>query len=271
MPFTISAAGKIKDTFVETDKGKLFVRIWGDADNLETRAPIILLHDSLGSVELWRDFPAALSAATKRTVIAYDRLGFGNSDPRSDYLDLDFISKETVEGIAALRQHLQLSQIILFGHSVGGGMAVSAAAAMPDRVVAVITESAQAFVEDRTVEGIKDAQLAFEIPEQVERLAKYHGTKARWVLDAWVKSWLSPEFASWTLEPAITAVRCPVFAIHGDFDEYGSLIHPEKISSSPLCQGEMEIFHECGHLPHRERPEAVLRVVSSFLERRLGA
>src|ERR1700743_803544 len=100
---------------------------------------------------------------------------------------------------------------------------------MPDAIVAVITESAQAFVEDRTLTGIREAEKGFTQPGQFERLVRYHGEKARWGLGAWTKTWLSPQFADWTLDDDLRRLGCPVLALHGDRDEYGSRLHPDRI------------------------------------------
>jgi pimeloyl-ACP methyl ester carboxylesterase len=131
----------------------------------------------------------------------------------------------------------------------------------------VITEAAQAFVEDRTTTGIREAQTAFEAPGQIERLVRYHGDKARWVLEAWTETWLSPAFADWTLDNDLRRLRCPILAIHGDRDEYGSHLHPERIAQLPSAPSEMVIFEDCGHVPHREKPADLLSAVSAFLRR----
>ena len=235
--------------------------------------PIVLLHDSLGAIELWRNFPAQLAAGTGHPVIAYDRLGFGSSDSHPSRLGRDFIRDEAHAFLLPLMNHLEVQKSILFGHSVGGGMALSAAAQFPDRIAAVITESAQAFVEDRTLEGIRAAKKNFADPAQVARLAKYHGNdlnKAQWVLDAWIETWLAPEFAGWSLEDDLRKLQCPVLAMHGDLDEFGSERHPKMIASLPSAfagQGECVMFEGCGHVPHREKPELVLETVMAFLRR----
>ena len=253
------------DLFVDTPGGRLFTRVWRELHGAVEVAPIVLIHDSLGCVELWRDFPTKLARATGRPVIAYDRLGYGKSDPYPGRLPLDFIRRQARTEFAALRDGLRLDRMILFGHSVGGGMAVAAAAAYPDATEAVITVAAQAFVEDRTIAGIREAEAAFGAPGQMERLARYHGEKARWVLDAWTKTWLSPEFAGWTIDDDLSSLRCPVLAIHGDHDEYGTRRHPEKIATLAPVYGQAAIIGDCGHTPHREKPENVLRVVRALL------
>jgi len=257
------------DVFVNAPGGRLFARIWGGQEQLRAIPPIILFHDSLGSVELWRDFPARLMTATGRPVIAYDRLGFGKSDPHPDRLEIAFVRNEARSSIPALRAELAIDRMILFGHSVGGAMAVIAASRFADAAVAVITESAQAFVEDRTLAAIRDAKSAFEAPGKIERLKRYHGDKAAWVLNGWTETWLHPEFATLALDTYLRRLRCPVLAIHGDRDEYGSSAHPQRIAEIAPTPTDIVIVENCGHVPHREKPEVVLRAVSTFLETRL--
>ncbi|ATB36137.1 alpha/beta hydrolase [Cystobacter fuscus] len=251
------------DRILETTAGRLFARLWGEP---QRDAPTLLLfHDSLGCVELWRDFPARLAATTGRAVVAYDRLGFGRSDPHPGCLTPDFMREEARTSVPALISQLGLGALVPLGHSVGGAMAVATAAHFPEDCAAVITESAQAFVEDRTVAGIRAAQAGFTAPGQVERLARYHGDKARWVLDAWIETWLSPGFATWRLDDDLRGLRCPVLALHGDNDEYGSPAHPERIRSVPAGPAHAILLEGVGHVPHREHPEVVLAHVAAFL------
>lgn len=122
----------------------------------------------------------------------------------------------------------------------------------------------QAFVEDRTREGISKAQIDFADVTMFSRLKKYHGEKTPWVLDAWIKVWLSSEFSQWSLRSDLPKVHCPVMAIHGDSDEYGSVKFPEMISSLAAGHTEMQIIPSCGHVPHREKPEVILNLCARF-------
>ncbi len=253
------------DHWVATEGGRLFARVWAPSDlRGDSDTPILLFHDSLGCVELWRDFPEQLAVATGRPVVGYDRLGFGRSDAHPGTLPLSFIRDEGATVVPRLCEALGLNAIVGFGHSVGGGMAIATAARWPERCVAVVTESAQSYVEDRTRAGLLAARAEFARPGQLERLERYHGRKARWVLDAWIETWLSPAFADWSLDDDLRSVRCPVLAIHGDEDEYGSVEHPERIAR--LTQGPVRavILKGCGHVPHREQPARVLTEVTRF-------
>src|SRR5690349_3847018 len=141
-----------RDRWVEHPQGQIFTRSWapaGGADPVAGPSPILLLHDSLGCVELWRDFPAALSRATGREVIAYDRLGFGRSAPRIGRPTLGFVAEEASAYMPVILKQLGVGGFIALGHSVGGGMAVHCAAALASRCEALVTVAAQVFPEDR--------------------------------------------------------------------------------------------------------------------------
>ncbi len=180
-PFSVSRSQEqgetsviASDHWIATDRGTLFARAWEPSDRRsDADAAILLFHDSLGCVEVWRDFPGRLAVATGRAVVAYDRLGFGRSDPHPGALSSTFVRDEaaTVPRLReALLGILGPDALVPFGHSVGGGMAVATAARFGDGCCALVTESAQSFVEDRTLAGIRAAREAFEQPGQVERL-----------------------------------------------------------------------------------------------------
>ncbi|KAB0640510.1 alpha/beta fold hydrolase [Burkholderia latens] len=279
-----------EDTWVETPQGRLFAKRWRVPRAAEAAvseraapmqaapmpaapmqvapvqaAPIVLLHDSLGCVELWRDFPAQLAHAAQRDVIAYDRLGFGRSDRHPGKLATTFVRDEADHGFRALLDQCGIESFVAFGHSVGGGMAVGCAAAHPERCRALVTVAAQAFVEDRTRDGIREAAQQFGAPGQLDRLARYHGDKAEWVLRAWVDTWLSPAFRGWSLDDTLPRVRCATLAIHGARDEYGSDVHPKRIAARVAGPSSYLLLDGCGHMPHRERTDDVLAAVATLL------
>jgi pimeloyl-ACP methyl ester carboxylesterase len=261
-------AMEVKDHFVRVPQGVIYTKYW-KPQRSEASSPVILFHDSIGCVEMWHQFPEALAARLGRTVIAYDRLGFGRSSSRRDSPSVRFVFEEAEIWFPLILRQLQVRQFIAFGHSIGGGMAVAAAARLPDLCRAVITEAAQAFVEPQTLHSIATAKLRFGVPKELAKLERYHGEKARWVLSAWTDTWLSPEFRDWNLRSELPRVKCPLLAIHGDRDEYGSAAFPEALSS--LCGGPAErvILAGCGHIPHRELEGRVLAVVEEFIARNI--
>ncbi|ASK33771.1 alpha/beta fold hydrolase [Alloalcanivorax mobilis] len=256
-----------EQTHIDTPEGRLFAARWSaNRAARSDHAPIVLFHDSLGCLALWREFPEALCQATGRDVIAYDRLGFGRSDPYPGRLPRDFVEKEAYTGFAALCRAFELTGgFVALGHSVGGGMAVVCAATAGLRCEALITESAQAFVEPLTLAGIRDAKQSFAAPGQLDRLRKHHGDKARWVLDAWTETWLDPGFADWSLDPWLPEIRCPLLALHGERDEFGSPAHPRRLAGLAGGAATVALLAGVGHVPHRQTPAAVLARVADFL------
>ena len=253
------------DAWIRSASGHLHVRRWAADAKPVPGVPIVLLHDSLGCTELWRSFPADLARATGHAVVSYDRLGFGQSEPHPGKLQADFVATEAHAGFAAVLEALPIDRFMVLGHSVGGGMALSIAAAHPERCAAVITESAQSFVEELTLDGIRAARDAFAAPGQIERLEKYHPGKARWVLDAWVETWLCAEFRDWSLDAVLPRVRCPVLAFQGANDEFGSARQPARIAA--LAAGPVSVESlACGHVPHRECATQVLERVQAFVQ-----
>lgn len=254
------------DHIIQTPGGKLFAHEWCPEGRIRTKGTAFLLfHDSIGSVELWRDLPGKLARLTGLPVIAYDRLGFGRSDPHPGKLPFTFIMDEGHKIAPLICDALGLQQIIAFGHSVGGGMAITTAAAFGLRCRAVITESAQSIVEQCTLDGVRNARVSFSRPGQLERLARYHGDKAAWALSAWLDTWPDPNYAKWTLDSELAQVLCPALIIHGDNDEYGTLQHPRRIVRLIGGPSKLVVFENCGHIPHREQPEQVLGEIRDFL------
>ncbi|GAA5187004.1 alpha/beta hydrolase [Acinetobacter kookii] len=247
------------------DSYYLYAKSWQSTEANPELAPIILMHDSLGSVALWRDFPAQLAAQTKRIVYAYDRLGFGQSAVNHQPLGLDFVITEATHGFKAVLDYFALKDFIVLGHSVGGGMSAAIAAEYSQRCQALVTIAAQYEVEERTLAGIREAKQAFRQAGQMERLAKYHADKAQWVLDAWTETWLAPAFKDWNLSQVLPQVQCPSLIIHGEQDEYGTLAQPRQIFAGVKGAAELQILEDLHHMPHKEQPELVLALISEFL------
>jgi pimeloyl-ACP methyl ester carboxylesterase len=252
-----------KELFVDVKGDSIYIKKW-IPENLKCTSPIVLMHDSLGCVDLWRDFPEELARSLSCVVIAYDRLGFGRSSVNENTPGINFVWDEADFYFSHIKSAAQFSTYYLFGHSVGGGMSIGIAAT-DNECIGVITESAQAFVEEITIKGIKEAQTLFQSPEQIERLKKWHGNKANWVLSAWIDVWLSAEFLSWSLEPRIGKVTCPVLALHGDRDEYGSTAFPEYIVGNTAGESSMIMIENCGHVPHKEKMDEVINHTKSFI------
>jgi pimeloyl-ACP methyl ester carboxylesterase len=248
---------------VSISGGTLYVKSWTPV-SVRREEPVLLLHDSIGCVGLWRDFPALLADRTGRKVVAYDRLGFGKSTPRTDAPSPNFIAEEA-HVLRALMAQLEIPSAALFGYSVGGSMALCAAASDPEAYVAVISESAQAFVEDQTLRGIEAARERFADPEQRAKLVRWHGERTDWILKSWMDVWSDPNYAGWSLREVLPQVKCPVLAIHGDRDEFGTFAFPRMIAGLASGESEMLLLKGCGHIPHREKAVEVLAAVERLL------
>ncbi len=254
---------KVLDQTLTIQDQDMYVKTWLVEDAKAT--PIILFHESLGSVNLWRGFPKQLALATQRTVIAYDRLGFGKSSPREDILSFNFVAEEAVDILPELLKQLEIHHFIAMGHSIGGSMAITCAARHPLLCKAVITESAQSMLEDVSIAGIRKAKASFNDGKFLKRLAIYHGPKTQWVLDAWTETWLSPEFLSWRLDDDIAAVQCPLLVIHGENDEYGSLAQAQRLFDLAQCAKHLEMIKDGSHFPHHDKEQEVLHAITLFL------
>lgn len=257
-------ATQVKEHFVEVPGGQVYVCSWTPAV-IESQVPIILLHDSLGSVAQWRSFPLHLSERMKRRVYAYDRLGFGQSSARQCLPSYDFIVEEAEVVFPALCQALNLRQYCLVGHSVGGAMALTIASFHHSECQAVVTLAAPVEIHERLLDGVQAAKQYFAHTESFNKLRKWHGDKTRWVLDAWTETWLADDFRSWSIDPYLPGIVCPVLALQGDADEYGSAELPARIASGIKGAGQHATLADCGHIPHAEQTDAVLKLIESFL------
>ncbi|MCK8520518.1 alpha/beta hydrolase [Aquimarina sp. D1M17] len=226
---------------------------------------IIFLHDSLGCIELWRKFPNKIGELTGCNVISYDRLGYGKSSSFSykkrgnDYL------KEEAEILGEIIKTLDLKQVILFGHSDGGSIALLTASLFPDKIAGVITEGAHVFVEKETVKGIQDAVVAYRDTNLKEKLTKYHGDKTDDVFRMWTETWLSEDYQSWNIEHYLPNVQCRSLIIQGENDEYGSLDQVHAITQNTTGISKALIIPDIGHTPHKENTALVLEESSDFI------
>lgn len=229
-------------------------------------APLVLLHESLGCVALWRDFPARLCAATGRRVIAYDRPGYGQSSPRTAPPPLGFIDRHAADVLAPLLDALGVARFVAVGHSTGASMALAAGAQLAPRCEAVVSLAGHAFVEDLTLQGVRQAKARFADPDAFARLQRHHGPRTRWVLDSWIDTWLDPRFARWTLDPLLPALTRPTLLLHGADDPYGSFAHARRVAAAAPGPVQPRLLAQCRHTPHFDQPEATLAHIARFLQ-----
>lgn len=231
----------------------------------ENRATIVFLHDSLGSTQLWRDFPSRLSQALQCNILVYDRIGYGKSDAMKTHIRPQNYMELEADILYEFLLKLNINHAILFGHSDGGTIALIAASKYTKTIDAVICEAGHIFVEDITLKGVSDALLAYKTTNLPERLKKYHGDKVEMLFKAWTEIWLKDDFKSWNIENLLPKITCPLLFIQGKNDEYGTLNQVEKTISKVSGKSEKYIIDNVGHTPHKEVPNLVLNKTVSFL------
>ena len=229
------------------------------------RPSIVMLHEGLGSVALWRDFPQRLAEATARRTLAYSRYGYGQSDPLTGPRRVDFMHSEALETLPQLLDALAIREPVLFGHSDGGSIALIYAACAQRPVSALVALAPHVFVEPHGIASIAAARHTYLEGDLRPKLARYHDDveSAFW---GWNDIWLHPDFAAWNIETLLPAIACPVLAIQGVDDEYGTMEQLDRIERGARDFRRLELEH-CGHSPQRDQPEAVLAAVADFLAR----
>ncbi|MFA0961568.1 alpha/beta fold hydrolase [Roseivirga sp. BDSF3-8] len=232
----------------------------------KTQKPtIVFLHDSLGCIRLWRDFPQKLGEVTGCSILVYDRQGYGGSAPFANVeRQNDYLEKEA-DLLRDLLNKCGIHEAILFGHSDGGTIALIAAAKFASTVKAIITEGAHIFVEDLTLKGIRAAVQQYNSTDLRQKLQKYHGDKTEAVFQAWTRIWLKDSFRNWTIENFLPHIQCPSLIIQGKKDEFGTLQQVEGILDNVNGRAEKLIIPDVGHTPHREAEYVVLESALRFI------
>jgi len=254
--------------FVELDWDGRRVRIEHEwiAPERRDRPLLVFLHEGLGSRSMWRDFPQRLCDAASLRGLVYSRPGYGRSTPRAadERWRADFMHRQALELLPALRTALAIDEPAwLLGHSDGGSIALLHAARCPETVAGLVVMAPHVFVEDVAIDSIRRTREAFGSTDLAERLARHHDdvTSAFW---GWNDIWLDPAFRSWNIEAELARIRCPLLAIQGVDDEYGTLQQIRAIQSH-LPRTRLLELPQCGHSPHRDQPGPVIAACAEFI------
>jgi pimeloyl-ACP methyl ester carboxylesterase len=224
------------------------------------RRPIVLMHEGLGSIGLWRDFPAALAGATGRRVVAFSRPGHGRSQPPIHPPGLGFFDEEALERLPVVLEALDVRAPVLVGHSDGGSIALIHAA--HHEVTALVLMAAHVFVEDESIAAIREARERFRAGDLRERLARHHAHPDA-AFHGWCDRWLDPDFRDWSIEAQADRVRCPALLIQGTADPYGTVAQLDTLVAH--LAGPCERLEPAtGHSPHLEAPEEVVGAIARF-------
>jgi pimeloyl-ACP methyl ester carboxylesterase len=228
---------------------------------------IVFLHEGLGSLAMWKDFPQRLCDAANARGLVYSRPGYGQSTPRAadERWAPDFMHRQAHEVLPALLNALEVNEPIwLFGHSDGGSIALLHAALFAERVAGAVVMAPHIVVEDLSVTSIAKAREAYEQTDLRQRLSKYHDDpdSAFW---GWNHIWLDPAFRDWSIERDIKTITCPLLAMQGIDDEYGTLAQVHGIRDH-VPQTQVLALKDCGHSPHRDQADAVIAATVAFLK-----
>jgi pimeloyl-ACP methyl ester carboxylesterase len=229
------------------------------------RATLVFLHEGLGSITQWRNFPLALVRATGLPALVYDRCGYGRSESQPQAPDPSYLEVEAFERLPEVLDACGIEAPILVGHSDGATIALLHAARFPQVPLGVVSEAAHVFVEEVSLQGIWRTLHEFETTPLRERLRTHHGDKVDAVFRGWSEVWLSPAFQSWTMVDLLPAIQCPVLAVQGKDDEYGTPAQVRAITQGVTGPAQALLIPGCGHVPHFQARDQVLDGMARFI------
>jgi pimeloyl-ACP methyl ester carboxylesterase len=238
----------------------------GSADGSEAggRPVLVFLHEGLGSIRQWRDFPARVAEATGCRALAYDRYGYGQSDVLEEKRrTVRFMHDEALSSLPDLRKKLGLEDVILVGHSDGASISLIHAGVFPVR--GVVAMAPHVFIEPICISSIVAAAKTFETTDLPERLGKYH-RDVRKTFYGWADVWRDPQFGGWDIrDDYLPKIRCPVLGIQGFDDEYGTMAQLDDLKGRVAGPCELLKLEDCGHSPFRDQPDKVLDAIQNFM------
>lgn len=236
---------------------------WAGPPAAHGRPPVVMLHEGLGSVSTWRDFPDALADRLGLPVLVYSRQGHGGSDPCPGARAPTYMRHEGEVVLPRLLGALGVERPLLFGHSDGGSIALIHASAYPDAVSGLILEAPHVFVEELTVRSIGAIGAAYGSGDQRARLGRHHRDPDH-TFWGWNAIWLDPRFRDWNIEAGLDRIEAPALLLQGEDDEYGTAAQLDAIAARTPAT-EVVLLEACGHAPHRDRREAVLDHTAAFV------
>jgi pimeloyl-ACP methyl ester carboxylesterase len=254
------------DEFIDLGDRRLRIRrlIPAQGDALE-RTTLLFLHEGLGCIEMWRDFPQKLCDATRCTGIVYDRTGYGRSSPWPSDPGVRYMEIEADEVLPRLLSRLGIEDCVLVGHSDGGTIALNYAATDPGPLRAVVTLAAHAINEPVCIDSIRRARETFAAGDLRERLTRHHGDNVDGCFRLWSDAWLAPGFEPMDANGRLPGILVPVQAIQGEDDDYGSELQLGIIAGKVGGYCETRLVPDCGHAPHLQQPAYVLSEITRFV------
>ena len=228
---------------------------------------LILLHEGLGSITQWKDFPERVSKQCNCQILLYDRPGYGRSEEVKTPRNLDYLHHEAAF-LNDLVHYFSLKQYYLLGHSEGGSIALIHAAEKPEGLRKVITLAANTRYEDKMLASITEVVETYEQTgsKLKQALEKHHGNKTDTVFYAWSKVWTAPFFSVWNIRKALQQINVPVLAVHGEDDQYSSSLQTDLIQEN-ISSAKIVSMQQCSHHPHVDYPDAVTALICDFLKK----
>lgn len=224
---------------------------------------MVMLHEGLGSIAMWKDFPGRVAQATGCSVLVYSRYGHGKSARLAETRTINFMHHEATVVLPQLLAQFGVQRPILLGHSDGASIALIYAGTWPEQVRGLILEAPHVFVEDFGLRSTIAIRTLYESSDLPQKLSRYHD-HADEMFRGWNDIWLDRQFRQWNIEEYLCAISCPTLVIQGEDDEYGTLAHVEAIQRR-VPETQTLILPRCGHSPHREEPEITLGAISKFV------
>lgn len=226
---------------------------------------LVFLHEGLGSVDLWKDFPQEVAQAAGSPALVYSRRGYGRSDPLEGPRSPSFLRDEAVTTLPALFEELGVEHPILIGHSDGASIALIHAGEFPG-VRGVVAMAPHVFVEPEAQRAAAALEESFLTGDMAEKMSRYHRDPAA-TFYGWFDIWRSPGFRDWNIEHVLAGIACPVLVIQGADDEYGTIAQVEAVESGIPGPVQRLWLEDCGHSPHRDQPDRVRSAIVDFVSR----
>jgi pimeloyl-ACP methyl ester carboxylesterase len=251
---------------------RLWITVQGhrlEVERIPARIPgtaeLVFLHEGLGSISHWKDFPARVAEVTGCSVTVYSRYGSGNSDLLAEPRPVTYMHDEALRSLPDLLSQLHIEDPILIGHSDGASIALIYAGAHR-RVRGLVLLAPHVFVEELSVASIAEARTKFETTNLAEKLGRHHRDSAR-TFWGWNNIWLDPEFRGWNIEQNLPSISCPILAIQGLDDQYGTMAQVQALVRQAAGSVEILTLAECRHSPQRDQADAVVAAITRFVER----
>ncbi len=259
---------KIKYEYLQIDKEKIAVKLFKHPKYMKVKDTIVLLHEGLGSIEMWKNWPTELSYRTKMDLVLYSRIGMGKSSKEKEKKKVNFLEKEALYYLPKVIDHYCNISPILLGHSDGASIAlIYAGNKLPCK--GLILEAPHVFVEEITINEIKNIKKIWKINNLKEKFSKYHNDPEK-TFESWCEVWLSKNFSKWNITNLLENISCPSLVIQGADDQYGTLKQIDLIEKYSRFLVKKVIIDNCKHSPHLEKPKLVVDYIEKFIQYNLN-